>query len=221
MTLIAEFTVSGRDVGVIDALSAAPAVRLEAERTISDGETATFFVWAVGGSPAEYDALEARLPEGTGVSGCQVVEDHGEQRLYRIDTAEDGIVALHQLDRTFDASRLSMTGHVDGVDVRVRFLDRGTMLEYFERVRERGPSVSLTRLYRSRENESDGLGLSTKQRAALTTALEAGHYEVPQAATLTDVADELGISRQAASERLRRGTEALVRDGVAEPHDGG
>ncbi|MFB6126817.1 MAG: helix-turn-helix domain-containing protein [Halolamina sp.] len=221
MTLIAEFTVREK-VGMIKALSEAPAVRFEVERTMPDGDTVIFFFWAVGGSSSEYDAIEAGLPDEDETFDWTVVEDHGDQRLYRVDIDEDEIVGLHDLDREFGALQLSMTAHVDGADVRVRFPDREAMLGYFQRVRETGQSVSLTRLYRSDEGDADGLGLSAKQRAALTSALEMGYYEVPQAAALTDVAEELGISRQAASERLRRGTAALVRDTVGDStKDGG
>lgn len=40
--------------------------------------------------------------------------------------------------------------------------------------------------------------------------LEAGYYDVPRTARQTDVAASLEISSQSLSERLRRGTAALV-----------
>ena len=46
----------------------------------------------------------------------------------------------------------------------------------------------------------------------VTRALELGYFEVPRRATLTEIADELGISDVEASERLRRETASMLRD---------
>jgi hypothetical protein len=48
------------------------------------------------------------------------------------------------------------------------------------------------------------VGVTPEQREALVAALEAGFYEAPQGATMAEVADTIGISQQALSERLRR-----------------
>jgi hypothetical protein len=55
-----------------------------------------------------------------------------------------------------------------------------------------------------------GIELSEQQRAVLKVALDKGYFEIPRQGTLDDVAAELGISSQAASERLRRGHRQLV-----------
>ena len=64
--------------------------------------------------------------------------------------------------------------------------------------------------------ERDGLpwtrnyGLSEPQAAIIRTAAERGYFAVPREVALADVAAELDISSQAASERLRRGLGTLV-----------
>ncbi|MGM0590036.1 MAG: helix-turn-helix domain-containing protein [Halobacteriota archaeon] len=55
-------------------------------------------------------------------------------------------------------------------------------------------------------------GLTSDQYDALVTAFERGFFQVPREVTLEDLAGELDISHQALSERLRRGTDALVED---------
>lgn len=57
-------------------------------------------------------------------------------------------------------------------------------------------------------------GLTEKQREAIVTAWEAGYFETPRRATLEDVADELGISQQALSKRIRRGCQSLVENTI-------
>lgn len=214
MSLIAEFTVSGERIGGIEALSAAPSVRLEVERSVTEGEGLVFFVWAVGGTAAGYDAMEAELGDDETVADWLVVDDLGDQRLYQFEIDEREVVGLHRFDREVGASRLAMTGHVDGVDVRMRFPDREAMATYFDLIREAGQSVSLNGLYRGEDVPTDPVNVSAKQHEAMVTALRRGYFEIPRAASLDEVADELDVSRQAASERLRRGTAALIRDAL-------
>ncbi|MFC7205116.1 helix-turn-helix domain-containing protein [Haloferax namakaokahaiae] len=47
-------------------------------------------------------------------------------------------------------------------------------------------------------------GLTTRQREALSVAVELGYYDVPRDATIDDVADELDCSPSTASEHLRK-----------------
>jgi predicted DNA binding protein len=53
--------------------------------------------------------------------------------------------------------------------------------------------------------------LTENQREAVLTALQGGYFQIPREMTLSDLGTELGITRQAASERLRRGNRRLIR----------
>jgi predicted DNA binding protein len=52
--------------------------------------------------------------------------------------------------------------------------------------------------------------LTAKQREALELALERGYYERPRDATLSDLAELLGITKSAVSQRLRSAESKLV-----------
>lgn len=63
----------------------------------------------------------------------------------------------------------------------------------------------MNRIYTPTNPKGGGqFGVTPKQRKALVTALDAGFYEVPQNATMTEVAESLDISQQALSKRFRR-----------------
>ncbi|WP_410766147.1 helix-turn-helix domain-containing protein [Haloferax sp. DFSO60] len=47
-------------------------------------------------------------------------------------------------------------------------------------------------------------GLTTRQREALSVAVELGYYDIPRCSTIDDVACELGCSASTASEHLRK-----------------
>lgn len=55
------------------------------------------------------------------------------------------------------------------------------------------------------------LTLSECQREAMRRAYETGYYEVPREASLERDAEDLQVSHQALSERLRRGHRNLVK----------
>lgn len=72
--------------------------------------------------------------------------------------------------------------------------------------------VRLRRVYPVGPESSSAEGrwnLTPAQADAIRTALAMGYFEVPKDATATEVADELGISKTAFLERLRRGQAGL------------
>ena len=55
-----------------------------------------------------------------------------------------------------------------------------------------------------------GYELTDAQREALVLAYERGYFDSPREASLEDVAEELGITQQSLSSRLRRGHRRLI-----------
>ena len=91
---------------------------------------------------------------------------------------------------------------------------------YFKRLEE----TSLRPLSISVESEHgvcefrSGAAVTPPQREALILAIQRGYFSVPKETSLEQVASELGISQQALSERLRRGTRTLIEDAVLLEH---
>jgi predicted DNA binding protein len=57
---------------------------------------------------------------------------------------------------------------------------------------------------------TDDLGLTTIQRETLLVAVEEGYYDIPRRCTTVELAEKLGVSDQAVTERLRRAIVSLV-----------
>lgn len=91
---------------------------------------------------------------------------------------------------------------------------RGTLREIIEDLRAVGASVDIEWLVNggdhSRTAEIDVSSITEKQQEALELATEAGYYETPRRADLGEIADELGISESAASQRLNAVETKLV-----------
>lgn len=58
----------------------------------------------------------------------------------------------------------------------------------------------------------DVSSVTEKQREAVTIAVEAGYYEQPRRCDLDELADRLGVSRSAASQRLNTAEAKLVKE---------
>jgi predicted DNA binding protein len=61
---------------------------------------------------------------------------------------------------------------------------------------------------------ADRWGVTPAQADALQTALDMGYFAVPRDADASDVAAELGVSKSAFLERLRRGQERLLAEAL-------
>ncbi|MFW5919591.1 MAG: helix-turn-helix domain-containing protein [Halanaeroarchaeum sp.] len=61
-------------------------------------------------------------------------------------------------------------------------------------------------------NRQDDVTLTEKQREAVQTAVDRGYYDRPRDASLGDLADELGVTRSALSQRLNAVESKLITD---------
>lgn len=79
---------------------------------------------------------------------------------------------------------------------------RDHLSEIVTRLRETGATVSVDQVLTSMDWSDSPPLLTVKQREAFETAIEAGYYEQPRGASLSDIAEKLDITASAASQRL-------------------
>lgn len=209
MSLIAEFRLFNPNFPLMDSLSLVPDMRLRVEQAIAEhSEQPILFLWASGD---DFETFESALRSDSTIQDPSRIEDTGDRRLYRVQVTEQTQMVLYPAELEAGTSRLSVSASADGVDTRMRLPDRKALRRFREICDEYDVSLSLHGLY-----EDDGstgtrrYGLSSKQQTALQEAVTRGYYTVPRTITLEDLAGELDISRQAASERLRRGSHLLI-----------
>jgi len=108
-----------------------------------------------------------------------------------------------------DGRLLAAEGTATIWDFRVQF-DTRADLQRFQRLCEaNGVSLTLRRLFNPTLPERSR-GLSDEQHEALVTAYQAGYFEVPRRAKMSDIATEFGVSDSALSQRIRRGLSGLI-----------
>lgn len=100
----------------------------------------------------------------------------------------------------------------DGWLVHYTFPDRSRFTVFEELCTELGVELNINTVDRPGAPDwNERNTLTVEQCEALVKALETGYFDIPRKRTLAEIGDELGISRQAVSERLRRGQRRLIR----------
>jgi len=211
VSVILEFAIGGDEFALGRALGGHGERRVELERIIPVDESLIPFFWVEAGDQSK---LRASVEESSYIENLSRVDLVGEYALYRVAwTGETG----HLLDgiRVHDATILE--GHAsDRWQFRLRFLRSGQVGQFHNYCSEFDIPIEVERVYPLTEDALQGrtFDLTPEQREAMLLALDAGYFEIPRSVTLEELAADLGISQQAASERLRRATVTVVENAV-------
>ncbi|WP_137284827.1 helix-turn-helix domain-containing protein [Halorussus salinisoli] len=204
-----EIEIPASTFALAETFERAPDATVRIERTVgeaSDRDTA--FVWVTS---VEFDRLSDLLATDQSVAEFEKLGEDGDAELYEI-RFDGGICRFIEaiFDRDGVVLRASAT---EGVwRLQLRFADRNDVSDVFDDEFVREYEATVTRLYGPNDAPTVRADVTDKQQRALETAFESGYYEVPRSVDLEGVGERLDISRQAVSERLRRGHELLVAD---------
>ena len=209
MTLVAHVSVPGSDVLIGDLLSRYDDLEVDLLEMVPTGDDHVPYVRATG-DEATLRSFERNVREDDRVAFLCRLDDGEGWALYRFEWVgpPDGFLEACITEELIveDAVGTPREWHF-----RLLVTDREALTSFHRRCRDNGIPVRLRRVY-DRENTGDrvGWGLTDAQHEAITLARRRGYFAVPRETTLTELADDLGISHQAMSGRLRRGLETLV-----------
>ena len=210
MSIIAEFDVQNPNTALSNALEAVPDVQLEiVQEAGTDPETPYMFVWVAA---SDEEAWERAMAADETVCDVERYTAMDGDVLYRMQIGEAAESVSYGMWVRLGAEQLQATWSDGWWHVRMRFPDRDALATCETWCQDNDVTFRLRRIYSDPIDERGGHGLTREQREALTVAQEMGYFDVPRRASMADLAEELGISSQAVSERLRRGHRALVED---------
>ena len=209
MATLVRGTVPAEEFALRRTLERFPEMEIECERIVQGGENVILpLLWVRYTDRAEF---ESALESDPSVEDVNCLSEFDDEALYRMRWVDHVRLLINFLTNG-EATILDAYGRNDRWHVRVLYPDR----DHFSRSHEFATSHGLmfdVESIRELEGEPAGrFGLTDGQYRALVLAFERGYFDVPRRADLEDVAGELGISHQSLSERLRRGTGALVED---------
>lgn len=192
-------------------LTRAPEMVISYEEMYQTDDGILFLFWAAEG---DLTAFEDGLAADPTVTNPTQLAETQTRCLYRVTFTEYGEnVATFPIWPKLDISLLDATTATthEGWIFRMRMPGRETLQQYREMCAENNLNFRLKTVYEVKENATKAdAQLTSSQREALVAARELGFFQVPRQASLATVADHCGISSQALSERLRRGTATLI-----------
>jgi hypothetical protein len=166
-------------------------------------------VWASG---CDVDQFEATILADRTVREYAALTTADDQHLYRLTLSEAGADAT-TYPTIVDQDILVCDAVMEygATRMRAQFPSRDALKAYRNACQQQDIPFSLVSLYSDEDESEPQSGVTPPQREALVVAWEQGYFAVPRSTTLTELAEHLGLSKQATSARLRRGTAALVR----------
>ncbi len=211
MSVITEVRIQSDDFELGRILSIDEALAIELETLVPSGGVTVPLFWVY--EPVREGFLDTieRYPTVESVTEMDVFED---RTLFKLDwnASED---PLFQCILEHDGQILSATGTAERWQFEMRFPDRKQLSQYQTCCEEVNISLELVRVYNPTDpGTGPWYGLSEPQREALMLAVRMGYYDIPRGCTTEELADKLGISDQAVTERLRRAIGTFVRQAL-------
>ncbi|WP_435159216.1 helix-turn-helix domain-containing protein [Haladaptatus sp. DFWS20] len=208
MSIIAEFTIDSEEFIFGTVMAQVPNSSIELERIVPTSNAVMPFFWV---ESTEFPQFEMQVREDLHVDDLVELDRIDDHRLYRAVWSEEVDPLLEGLAQT-EAVVLEGYGHENWV-FRVRFQSHDRLAEFYNYLTANDIILHLDRVFSLTSKDSGGytLGLTPEQREALVMAYERGYFATPSEITLQEMADELNISSQAFSKRIR-GAELKMLD---------
>jgi len=217
MSITAKVHIEHDRLALVPTLRRLPGVEI---RVITQGTTDP------GGSNfpflVEYDdreAVEAALAEDPTVAGYDLVDWTDDTGIYYVEHGEE-TVFISTAVTAVNGFLLHTETRGNGWLVHLVLPDRAALRSVWEYAGEEGIAFDIVEIYDNQEVEGrSSYNLTAEQRTALEVAYEAGYFDEPRQRSLSEVADELGLSSTAMNGRLRRGLSNLVEATIVDGDD--
>lgn len=216
MVVITDIAVPADQFALGQLLEEYPEIEIELERIVPLREGIIPLFWVEGGDPEEVgrtlqtDPLTTRVNQLTEVSG---------RYLFEITWSAE-VDSLVQPLIESNAEILRGNGTVDLWEFRIQFQNRGDLAVFRESCIENDVDMQLQALYNPALPDLEHRdGLTPEQYDILATAHEYDYFTIPRGVELGEIADLIGISPNAASQRMRRALDYVVTEVVREGYD--
>lgn len=207
MNVFAQFSIDGEAFQLGRILSSPADVTFEVERIVPTDTALVPFLWVSG---TGFDEFERAVRASEAITDLTALDEVSGETLYRFTYAKPRDCIVGAID-TANATILEATGD-DRWTFRLRFSDHATLTEFYNYCTAESLPVEFDRIYTLTEDTPSGhrLDLSEAQREALVLAVRRGYFATPSETSLCELADELDITQQALSNRIRRGNEQIL-----------
>lgn len=184
---------------------------IELETLVPSGERSIPFFWIHAAPPEPVlDTLRAH----DSVDSAEIVDRLDDATLVAIEWHPESDTVFQDI-QSCDGQILRAICRDHHWEFNVRFRKHEDLSTFRRRCERDGVQIHVVRIYHGTDPDEDPrFGLTDAQWEALTLAVERGYYDIPRRCSTAELADELGISSQATTERLRRAVTNLSRHTV-------
>lgn len=217
MSVIAELRIPSPDFELGRILRVEGITSIELETLVPIGDVTVPLFWIHNSTRDSFVQSVQRHPAVNDVSAVDVFED---RTLFTLDWDANHDHIFRGINES-EGQLLSAVGTPDEWDFELRFPDHEAFSGFTTHCEDAQVSLEVNRVYNPTQPDAGPCyGLTGPQREAMTLAVQLGYYDIPRGCTTQELADELGISDQAVTERLRRAIVALVTHTLASAESG-
>ena len=214
MSTIAELALPAEEFALRRTLEAEPELEAEVERVVAyEPDGVMPYVW-FSGPASSLTGLGDHLEDDPSVENAELLTDLEDERLYRMNWVADVGLIVHVLTEE-QATILDASGVGRWWQLRILFPEREALSRTYEFATGQGLDLSIRKIHELDDQRGGRYGLTDIQYETLVSALQGGYYDIPRELDMESLSDELDISHQALSERLRRAHRALVEEAIS------
>jgi hypothetical protein len=211
MSVVADVSIRAEAFLLGRVVAECPEVSVEVERVVPARNQVMPYVWVYG---EQFSRLEGALSGHDDVRSFDCLDRLSDRALYRIewvDQAEELVSGLVDVDATI----LRATSDDEWL-FRIRFEEHSGLARFDRHCADHGVDYRLDRVSSLSDSQpaTDPYGLTKPQYDALRLALERGYFRVPREVTFEELSEELDVSVQAISERIRRGADSVLEEAL-------
>lgn len=206
MATVMELTSPAAEFPLGSVFESHPDVTVELERLLPHDTLVIPYFWVRGAAAAD---IEASFDVHAGVQNIRLVDSVDDEYLMRAEWDRDYVGILSAFVES-NLVVLSGVGTSQGWEFEVRGETREEISEFRTYCQTHDIPIDIRTVHALLPIQGEGYELTDTQREALVAAYEHGYFDSPRTATLTAVAEDLGITQQSLSDRLRRGHRRLV-----------
>lgn len=212
MTVIIDIRIPANQFALGQLLDEFPDINIELERLVPLREGIIPLFWVEGADP---DDIIRAIRADPLTQETKLLTDVDNRYLFEVRWSPEINTLIRPIIQT-GAEVLRAEGTVEKWEFRLQFKDRDELGEFRDQCRTNDVQMDLKALYNPSlpEVELKG-GLTDQQYDILTTAHELGFFDIPRGVTTGELADLIGISSNAASQRMRRGLNTVVGQAIA------
>jgi len=188
-------------------LQAYPDIEIELERIVPTRSEIIPLFWVETSSEK---AVEETLKGDPLVEEVSQLTRTPDRILYAVNWSPE-INALVRAIVDLGVDVLTAEGTANFWEFRLQFQDREQLSRFRRVCQDENIDLELLRLFNPMMPPEEG-PLTPEQTDALATAYENGYWDVPRQISQTELAELVGISSNAMSQRLRRGVKVAVGD---------